>query len=266
MTMESIAVCSLKGGVGKTTLSVGLARALMARGYNVGILDLDYRTPNVPLAMDGGVAQLGHSYDGDILIAPNIDNITVFSMAYIWPPHKCVQVEDADAMEDVVHLLQDGIIDWGPDLQYLVIDTPPTSVGVVKVALEVKSLKGALVVTHASSFSRMDTIRTLDLFAEKEVPIIGLVCNQSKRQVGDQWQDLYDLRADDIRTVAEQYGIPFLADIPHDEPQNLMPHFEALAEEMLVGSPVTLKIEQPEEGPWNKLVSLTKKLSGNANS
>ena len=43
-----IAVMSGKGGVGKTTVSVNLARALADSGARVGLLDVDVHGPNVP--------------------------------------------------------------------------------------------------------------------------------------------------------------------------------------------------------------------------
>ena len=255
--IKIVPVCSLKGGVGKTTISIGIAKALRDKGYKVGILDLDYRTPNVPIALDDGVAHLDHTYDGDILIPPVIENIRVMSMAYIWPDWKCVQVEDNDAMEDVLHLLTPGIIDWG-EIDYLILDTPPTSTGVVRVALEASGIVGAIVVTHSSRVSRMDATRTIDLFAEKEVPIIGLVCNQSEGVDGEL---RYDLSPADIEHVAIEYGIPYLGSIPHSR-DNLSVYFEALAGAILSNKPVTLKIKEHDKESWKKLLSLTKLLSG----
>ena len=46
-----IAVGSGKGGVGKTTLAVNLAAALVKMGFRVGLIDADIYGPNVPLMM-----------------------------------------------------------------------------------------------------------------------------------------------------------------------------------------------------------------------
>ena len=246
----------LKGGVGKTTVAINTARALKRRGHSVGILDLDYRTPNVPVAMNDDYSELDHSFDGDMLVPPLIEGIKVMSMQYIWPAHKCVQVEDADAMDDVLNLLTPGVIDWG-ELDYLVLDTPPTSTGVVRVALEATNVQGALIVTHASRVSRMDTIRTIDLFAEKQVPIIGLICNQSIDVNGE---FRYDLSIQDIIEVAERYGIKYLETIPHSR-GDLKPFFDVIADAVVLGKTTTLKIPEVRQEAWSKLMLLSKRLS-----
>src|SRR5499427_7208433 len=47
-----VAVASGKGGVGKTTVAVNLALALMKMGHKVGLLDGDVYGPNVPLMLN----------------------------------------------------------------------------------------------------------------------------------------------------------------------------------------------------------------------
>ncbi len=42
--MDILSLFSEKGGVGKTTATVGLARALASRGLNIGVVDLDPRS------------------------------------------------------------------------------------------------------------------------------------------------------------------------------------------------------------------------------
>jgi Mrp family chromosome partitioning ATPase len=253
--MQKILVASLKGGVGKTTVSIQTALALSRASYKTGILDLDYRTPNVPVAMHDD-SPLTQTFESDTLIPPVINGIKVFSMMHIWPEHKCVQVSDDDAMIDVRHMLTPGVIDWG-DLDYLVIDTPPTATGVVEVAVTTDNLIGALIVTHASRVSRADMIRTLDLFKEKEVPIIGVICNQ----VG-----LHDLTGDSIREIVDENLIPFFKEVPHivDQVERNLYFDTVVYEGILATTPIILRNVQKGEEKWQKLITLSKSLQKNS--
>jgi Mrp family chromosome partitioning ATPase len=53
-----IAVGSAKGGVGKSSVAVGLARALRDREQRTGILDADIYGPDIPLMV--GVTRKAH--------------------------------------------------------------------------------------------------------------------------------------------------------------------------------------------------------------
>lgn len=249
--LKTILSASVKGGVGKTTVAVGLAQALQRRGHRVGILDLDYRAPCVPILLNAEEMSVGRTHN-DGIIPPAVDGLWVFSMAYLWPPNKCVQVEDSDATDDVAQLLAPGVIVW-PDLDFLVLDTPPTSSGIVRVALESSGASGAVIITHPSRVSRADTLRTLDLFSEKQVPVYALVSNQGTDEEGRQRYDLLD---SDIEHLAKQYNVPLFWTIPHT--RDLAPHFDRLTEALLRTTPITLAPPaEPKGAGWQRLVELS---------
>lgn len=259
--MKVVISSSIKGGVGKTTVAAQTAKALQRRGLQVGVLDLDYRAPCIPIAMDAEDGALTHGA-GDVLVPPVFDGIAIVSMAYIWPPTKCVMVEDNEATEQVLELLTPGIIAWPEGQQYLVVDTPPTSSGIVRVALEASANgdTGAILVTHPSRVSRADTLRTFDLFREKEVPVYALVSNQGTDEEGRRRYDLID---EEMRFLAAQEGIPIFQAIPHLLISHALgPHFDRLVEAVLGTKPVLLaKIEREVGGKsWDKLAQLSAKL------
>ncbi len=65
--MHVLSVSSLKGGVGKTTVTLGLASAAFARGVRTLVVDLDPQS-DVSTGMDIQVA--GHLNVADVLASP----------------------------------------------------------------------------------------------------------------------------------------------------------------------------------------------------
>lgn len=254
--MTSLIVVAIKGGVGKTTVTVELAKAYRRRGLQVGILDLDYRNPECPLFLNAVDGKLTRT-ENDMLVPVVVDGIHVFSMAYIWPSEKAILVEDNDASDNIVELLAAGTIAW-PVLDILVADSPPTSAGIISVALKADIFTGAIVVSHPSSASKAALLRTLDLFAEKQVPVFGLVSNQG---VDEHGQNRFDLQDQDIIDLAARYNIPWCFCIPHT--RDLNPHFDGLAACILSTQPVLLaKPKEPEGVAWDKIITLAQQLTG----
>jgi Mrp family chromosome partitioning ATPase len=124
-----IAVAAGKGGVGKSTISLNLALALVAKGRRVGLLDADFYGPDIPLMI--GLKQTKpltrwalwrHQELEPLCLEPvtryglkimSVGLLLGEQQALAWP---------AQMIEFVGRQFLTGV-DWG-ELDYLVIDSP----------------------------------------------------------------------------------------------------------------------------------------------
>lgn len=116
-------VMSGKGGVGKSSVTVNLAAALAAQGFNVGILDVDLHGPSVPhLLGSHGFVRVDNE-DGKLVPVSCGERLALISIESF--------LEDKDAAiiwrgPKKVGAIQQFVADvkWGA-LDYLLIDSPP---------------------------------------------------------------------------------------------------------------------------------------------
>lgn len=284
--MKKVLSVSLKGGVGKTKVTAELAKALQRRGLKVGVLDCDFHAPNIPVELHCEGVKPTRGTKNRILPAV-VDGLKVLSWAMLWPPDSAVMIEDSQVdKEDLIHikelieknsipqavsylnhliqnpggaveymrlLLAEGAVDWG-DTEWVVVDTPPQSTGVIEVVLESEGVKGAIIVCHASTVSVADTRRLVDQFRKKGLPLLGLVCNQSTQN----GQNRYDLTESDIRAFCADRGIPFIAAIPHST--QLASYFDPVAQFVLTAQPVILPQPKKEES-WKETIKDLSKMT-----
>lgn len=256
--MESIVISAIKGGVGKTHCAAELLKALRRKGYKVAGLDLDYRAPNLPFEFEGlEDPELLRRGSGDRLIPPvSKEGIPVFSLHYFWSTESAVEVKDSEATDDVRQILRPGIIDWGFETDFLVLDTPPDAVGALTIAFEAPNLMGVIIVCQPSRVSRADAERTICLLREKEVPILGIICNQAWLE--NSKVSLFDLTVSDIQALAVKYTLPKVWAVPHSS--HLDPYFDDIAESIKTIKPTILKVTQPDEKALESLAKLPKLL------
>jgi len=183
--MKKIAVISLKGGVGKSTVAGSLAVSLAKKGFKTGLLDLDLSGPNVCDVFEKGSIDVDE--ERDVLIPAVHSNIKFISLGHIaskddpvlWKPsiHENPSGEKVlvDPYRDVAKQLFERT-DWG-ELDFLVCDFPPSSGSDVQDMLGLMDF--ALIVATPSSLSRSKVTRCVELCRETQIPILGLVMNMA---------------------------------------------------------------------------------------
>ncbi len=207
-----VAIASGKGGVGKTTIATNLATALARTGARVGLLDADIYGPNVP-GMIGIEARPGLTEDGKI-VPPEADGIKLMSMAFLSED----DTDPAMLRGPMIDRLLSELIEeteWG-ELDYLLVDLPPGTGDEQLTLLQSVPVTGAVVVTTPEDIALEDVRKGIRMFLDRGTPVLGVVENMSSFTCPDSG-DVYDVfGSGGGRTIADEYDVPLLAEIPID--------------------------------------------------
>jgi ATP-binding protein involved in chromosome partitioning len=203
-----IAVGSGKGGVGKTTVAVNLAIALSKLGHRVGLIDADIYGPNVPLMM-GSTQQ--PKVTANSMIVPNLTHgIKTISIGYISPGDKPLVMRGPMLHQIIRQFLQQ--VEWG-ELDYLIIDLPPGTGDVVISLVQTVPLTGAVVVSTPSDVSLEDARKALEMFAQVNVEVLGIVENMSHFTCPHCHHQIDIFSKGGAERTATQFKVPFLGSI-----------------------------------------------------
>lgn len=205
-----IAIAAGKGGVGKSTVTVNLARALQQLGHSVGVMDTDIYGPSIRKMMpeDRPPEQRGNA------ITPAIcQGIRMISMAYFRREHEAAAVRAPIANGIISQFIKN--VAWG-DLDYLLIDFPPGTGDVQLTLSQQASLTGAVMVTTPQDVAILDVRKAMHLFDQVQVPIVGIVENMSYFQDPQSKDKQYIFGKGGGERLARDSGVPLLGAIPLD--------------------------------------------------
>ena len=206
-----IAVASGKGGVGKSTVAVNLAAALVADGARVGLMDVDIYGPSAPL-MTGTVGRKPEIREGRILPV-DAHGMGVLSMGYLVPEGQAVVWRGPMLHKAITQFFED--VEWG-ERDYLVVDLPPGT-GDVQLSLsQIFPLTGAVMVTTPQPVALADVVKGANMFDRVNVPMLGVVENMSYFVCPCCGERSEIFAHGGGRSTAAAHGWPFLGEIPID--------------------------------------------------
>ncbi len=203
-----IAVGAGKGGVGKSTVAVGLALGLARMGAKVGLLDGDIYGPSMPtmLGLHDREAALGPG----TFIPYEVHGIRTMSIGGLVDPEKAV-IWRGPMLQSAFKQIA-GQTEWGT-LDYLVVDLPPGTGDIPLTLSQMLPLSGAVIVCTPQRVAQDDARRAVRMFQKLSVEIVGVVENMSYF-VGDDGKT-YDLFGrGGAQTMAAEMGLPFLGELP----------------------------------------------------
>ncbi len=209
--LNTVAVASGKGGVGKSTVAANLAVALMRTGARVGLMDADVYGPCVPKLM-GAAGALQHTEGGKV-IPPLAYGVKIMSMGFFLPKNDAVVWRGPMLHKMIQEFL--GRVEWG-ELDYLVIDLPPGTGDAQLSLCQSVPLTGAVIVSTPQDVALEVATKAILMFKKLKVPILGIVENMSFYHCSHcgQREDIFGHGG--AREASERAEIPFLGEIPLD--------------------------------------------------
>jgi ATP-binding protein involved in chromosome partitioning len=216
-TTRVVTVASGKGGVGKSSVTVNLAAALAARGLKVGVLDADIWGYSVPrmLGVEGALGVVKRDRNMIVPLERKVGGggvVRVVSMGFL------VEDEGAALMwrglmlnRGVQHFLQD--VDWGDDLDYLLIDMPPGTGDVQMGVAKLVPRAEVIIVTTPALAAQKVAVRAASMARKNFLRIAGVIENMSAF-VCDHG-DTYALFGEGGgKACAQEAGAPLLGSVP----------------------------------------------------
>ena len=212
---EKIVIASGKGGVGKSSLTVGLCRALRDRGRRVLAVDCDLGLRSLDLLFHAGDALV---FDwGDVL------------RGLCAPERACVDADGVGLLAAPLHesgdftpqAMRDMIAHYDGDYDFILIDAPAGVVGEFELASAMADR--ALVVATSDGVCLRSASRAADTLRQQGVADLRLVLNRFHRAAVEH---SFLVNVDD---AIDRVGVQLIGVVPEDpEVTFRLPKGEAL--------------------------------------
>jgi len=247
-----IPVLSLKGGTGKTTICLGLAEELQERRKKVGLLDVDIHASSLPRALH---LKKEPGYDpllGGKLRPVMHNGFQVFSIGLLFT-EETPNMWDGETKASAVKQIATSAIAWDDDLEYVVVDTPPTSGDEVQSLLKyLPNIYGAVVVCQPNDLAVLALQKTLNVLRENETPIAGIVANMAGYTCPHcgKVSNPFDRSPSDVQTLTEGLGLRYLGHVPFAGHQERKQALQEVLNGILQNKPVLMDKEKGGMTRW----------------
>jgi ATP-binding protein involved in chromosome partitioning len=195
-----IAIASGKGGVGKSTVSVNLAVALSAAGAHVGLIDADILNPNIPTMM--GLGSGRPKVVNNKMMPIEAFGVKLMSTGFLTDPDRPMIMRGPMLHGAIRQFFTD--VDWGQNIDYMFVDLPPGTGDAPLSLAQSFPLAGAIIVTQPQDVAVSDALRSIAMFEQLDVPILGVVENMTGDFFGTGGGE----------RLAEKRNVPFLGRVP----------------------------------------------------
>lgn len=206
-----IGVMSGKGGVGKSTIAVLVARQLSQSGYKVGILDADITGPSVPRLL-GIKGEKAKSTEQFILPVESSDGIKVMSLNLLLEDENEPVIWRGPLVAGAVKQFWTDVI-WG-DLDYLIVDMPPGTGDVALTVLQSIPINGLVMVSVPQDFVSMIVSKAVNMVRKMDTKVLGVIENMSYITCPDCAKKIKLFNDDSTDKFLEEMDLKLLGELP----------------------------------------------------
>jgi ATP-binding protein involved in chromosome partitioning len=204
-----ICVGSGKGGVGKSTLTVNLAAALLGEGKKVGVLDADVWGYSIPRMLGLGNDRPRVSPERKI-VPLEAHGLKVMSIGFFVQENSAVVWRGPMLHKALTQFLED--VAWG-ELDYLLVDLPPGTGDVSMTLAQLLPQAQFLLVTTPQPAAQSVARRAAEMANKVNLEIAGVVENMSGFTTpgGERFQIFGEGGG---QALADELDVPLLGKVP----------------------------------------------------
>ena len=245
-----VLILSGKGGVGKSSTTLQLALALTLLGRNVGILDIDLTGPSIPRLLGLEDQKITQAPGGWVPVEVHPSISPTLTSSFRTSPTSASEENGGSNGRGSLHAISLGFllssrssaviwrgpkktamirqflsdVHW-PDLDYLLIDTPPgTSDEHIAVLEELNKLAakrpgqlaGAVVVTTPQAISTSDVRKELNFCIKTGTSVLGVIENMAGYMCPccGEVNNVFSKGGGEV--MARENRVPFMGSVPID--------------------------------------------------
>jgi Mrp family chromosome partitioning ATPase len=243
-----IGVMSGKGGVGKSSIAVIIAKQLNKAGYKVGILDADITGPSVPRLLGlkdkkaGGTEQY-------IFPVETMDGIKVMSLNFLMEDENQPVIWRGPVISGVVKQFWMEVL-W-EDLDYLIIDMPPGTGDVALTVMQSIPIDGIVMVSVPQDLVSMIVSKAIHMARKMSINVLGVIENMSYITCPDCNKEIRLFSGESTDNFLKEMDLKLLGELPMlSSIANLSYHGYGVIDESLdaIFKPIVTNIINEMEG------------------
>lgn len=214
-----ITVMSGKGGVGKSTVTIMLAKAMAKKGLKVGIMDADITGPSIPRLLALSNQHAFGNEKQQLIPVESKEGIKVMSLNFLVQSESDPVIWRGPVIGGVVKKFYTDVV-WG-DLDVLLIDMPPGTGDVALTIMQSIPVQGVVMVSTPQPMVSMIVEKACHMCEKMEVKVLGIIENMAYLECPNCHERIEFYKKEDVETLCNStctklYGTLPMLDLIRD--------------------------------------------------